>query len=152
MPLCLQTTLFLFCNSVVFCQRSLFSRLAVVNVVALCRCQHFFKISDARLHQEVIPLQQFLDVAVVNAVFIEIRKHLVKVGAQFCCVCCSLVQRAFLSFFLFANAVEDFPKWNVFFGCIDGNVAQTGYTIGCKGWNALVRFVQCFNNQVHFSS
>ena len=64
---------------------------AVVYVIALCGFQVFFKVGDTVLNENVIPLKQFLDVAVVHAVAVKLGQHLGEILTQFLARCLAIV-------------------------------------------------------------
>ncbi len=60
----------------------LFLFLAVVDVVALGGSHVFFEVGDAGLDKDVVPLDEFLDVAVLHTVLIPVGQHLGEVVVQ----------------------------------------------------------------------
>ena len=62
---------------------NLFLLFAVVDVVALCGSENRLEVLEAILHEDVVPLQELLDVAVVYAVLVEVGQHLCEVVTQF---------------------------------------------------------------------
>ena len=77
---------------------SLFLFLSVVDIVAFGRFHVLFKVVNAVFYQEVIPLNQFLDVAVVNTVAVEAGQNLGKVFTQFVAACFLVVEAGNLAF------------------------------------------------------
>ena len=55
----------------------------IVDVVAFCGGDIFFKVGDAVLNQNVVPGDEFLDVAVLHTLLIPLGKNLCKIVMQF---------------------------------------------------------------------
>ena len=54
----------------------------IINILTLCRSESSLEISDAVLSENVVPLEELLDIAVVNTVAIVVRKNLSKISVE----------------------------------------------------------------------
>ncbi len=61
---------------------SVFLLLAVVDIVALCGGENGLEVGVAVLHEDIVPLEQLLDVAVVHAALVEVGQHFREIVAQ----------------------------------------------------------------------
>ena len=61
---------------------SVFLLLAVIDIVALCGGENGLEVGVTVLHEDIVPLEQLLDVAVVHAVLVEVGQHLREIVAQ----------------------------------------------------------------------
>jgi len=55
---------------------------SVIHVVSFGGCEVFFEVGDAGLDEDVVPLDELLDVAVLHAVLIPVGQHLREVCVQ----------------------------------------------------------------------
>ena len=96
---------------------------SVVNVVAFRRLQ-LIKVRDACGNENVVPLQQLLDVAVVYAVAVPFRQHLREVVLQFLAAGLLVVETHGFTLFQFLDGIEHLVEGNVLGHCKHGDVAQ----------------------------
>ena len=69
----------------------------IVDVVAVGGGHLFLEVGDACFHEDVVPRDEFLDVAVVDALLIPLGEYLGEVGAEFVACGFLLVDAGFLA-------------------------------------------------------
>ena len=120
--------------------------LAVVDVVTLGGLE-FVKVGEAGCYKNVVPLQQFLDVAVVYAVAVPLGQHAGEVVVQLLGAGLLVVDAGRLAALQLLDGVEHFIEGNVLGLGKHGDVGQRGESVGGECRYALVRFVECFYDE-----
>ena len=126
--------------------------LAVVNVVALGGSQCGLEVGDAILHEDVVPLDELLDVAVVYAVAIEVGQHLGEILLEFLSRTFLIIKGALFRLLLLTHVLQHLPKGDVVGVGEHGDVGKARHTVGGECWHAFVCFVECFYDEIHFST
>ena len=121
--------------------------LAVVNIVALGGLHILFKVSDTVLYEDVIPLDELLDVAIVNTLAVEFWQHLCKVFAKFVATCLSEVDTGGLSLFEVTHIGEHLPQGHIVGISVHCDVGKRGYAVGSERGDSLVGVVECLDNE-----
>ena len=86
---------------------------SVVDIITLGGCHLLFKVGDARLHKDVVPLDEFLDVAVLHAVLIPVGQHLREVVVQLLGRSLAEVDARLLAFFQVTHGCKNLHQGNV---------------------------------------
>ena len=125
---------------------------AVVDVVALCGGEGGLEIGDAVAHEDVVPLQELADVAVVYALAVVVGQHFGEEVAQLLGGGFLIVERAGLQFGFLAKVLQDLPEGDIVAIGVHSDVAKAGDAVGAKGGHALACFVKCFYDKVHLAA
>lgn len=124
----------------------------IIYVLTLCRSESSLEIGDAVLSENVVPLEELLDIAVVNTVAIVVRKNLSEVIVKLSSRSLLVVERTWLALFLLAYAVEYLPQWHLVCICVHSDVTKAGYTVCSESWYTLVSFVESLNDKSSVTS
>lgn len=124
----------------------------IIYVLTLCRSESSLEIGDAVLSKNVVPLEELLDIAVVNTVAIVVRKNLSKISVELSNRRLLVVESARLALFLLAYAVEHYPEWHLISVCIHSDVTKACYAVGSESWDTLVSLIECFYDEVSVTS
>ena len=124
----------------------------IIYVLTLCWSESGLEIGDAVLSENVVPLEELLDIAIVNTVAIVVRKNLSKISVELSNRRLLVVESARLALFLLAYAVEHFPEWHLISVCIHSDVTKACYAVGSESRDTLVSLIECFYDEVSVTS
>ena len=111
---------------------------AVVDIVAFCWLHVLLKVGDAALDEDVIPLDELFDVAVVHTLAVEFGQNLGKVLAQFLTTGLAEIYTAGLAVLKVAHIGENLPKGHIFRIGVHCDICKRGDAVGCKCWYSLM--------------
>ena len=127
--------------------RLFLSFLAVVGIVARSGFHFFLEGGNTGLYENVIPLDELLNVAIVNTLSVEFGQYLGKVFAKLVTTCLAEVDTCGFSLFEVTHICEHLPKGHIVGVGVHRDVGKRCYTVGCECGDSLVGVVECFDNE-----
>ena len=108
----------------------------------------FEKIGVASLHEDVVPLDELLDIAGIDAVGIVVGQHFVKEGVELCLVRLAGVDVNGLAVLFLLDGFEYLHKRLIIVHGVHGDIAEGGDAVARTGGDATLLLVDGFHNQI----
>ena len=112
----------------------------VVDIVTFGGCEGGLKVGDAITHEDVVPLDELADVAIVDALAVVVGQHFSEEVVQLLRRCFLIVELTGFQLGLLAEVLQHLPKGDVVAVGEHCDVAKTCDTVGSECRPALLGF------------